>query len=105
MKTLPFLALILLGQATPALAEPAAQLPSQAVRTADLDLSTETDRKRLAHRIRHAATIVCGEASDVDPAGKNDVRRCRTETRRGAQIQVNTAIAAAERPAIVASAN
>lgn len=105
MKTLPLLALLLASQTAPAFAEPVAPLLSHAVQTADLDLTNAADRTRLAHRVRHAVNLVCGEASDTDLTGKNEVRRCRTETRRNVESQLNAAFASAERPAVVASAN
>ena len=66
-------------KAVPALAEPVAaqDLNVSIVRTADLDLSTETGRNALDHRLVNAAREVCGTASDVDLAGKNKVRACR----------------------------
>jgi hypothetical protein len=36
---------------------------------------------QLARRISLAVDVVCGPASDFDLAGKNEVRRCRVETR------------------------
>ena len=48
------------------------------VRTADLDLSTDAGRKALDHRLVTAAFEVCGTASDMDLAGKNSVRQCRS---------------------------
>jgi UrcA family protein len=50
------------------------------VRTADLDLSSDSGKLELDHRIVRAAYEVCGEASDVDLEGKNAVRECRAET-------------------------
>jgi UrcA family protein len=105
MKTLSLLALALLSQTAPALAETAAPPRSQAVRTADLDLSTRAGQTRLGHRIRIAVNTVCGEASAIDPVGRNEVRQCREDTRRGVQTRLNAAIAAAERGIVVASAN
>jgi UrcA family protein len=66
-------------KAVPALAEPVAaqDLNVSIVSTADLDLSTETGRRALDHRLVNAAREVCGPASDVDLAGKNKVRACR----------------------------
>ena len=66
-------------KAVPALAEPVAaqELNVSIVSTADLDLSTETGRRALDHRLVNAAREVCGTASDVDLAGKNKVRACR----------------------------
>lgn len=66
-------------KAVPALAEPVAaqDFNVSIVSTADLDLSTETGRRALDHRLVNAAREVCGSASDVDLAGKNKVRACR----------------------------
>ena len=69
----------LLASATPALAEPPV-IVSTTVQTADLDLSSRAGQRALDHRLSLAAKDVCGSASDVDVAGKNDVRRCRAET-------------------------
>lgn len=73
-----FLATLLAFTATPALAEPITV--SSTVQTADLDLSSATGQKALDRRLALAVNEVCGTASDVDIAGKNDVRRCRVET-------------------------
>ena len=63
----------------PAVADPVAKaaFASSIVRTADLDLTTESGRKVLDHRLVVAAREVCGSASDADLAGKNMVRACR----------------------------
>ena len=74
-----FLATLLAFTATPVLAEPPVTV-SMTVQTADLDLSSTAGQQTLNHRLTIAAKEVCGIASDVDVAGKNDVRRCRTET-------------------------
>jgi UrcA family protein len=50
------------------------------VRYADLDLSRPADVRALDRRIRVAAEAVCGAGSDIDPAGKNAIRRCREQT-------------------------
>jgi UrcA family protein len=47
------------------------------VHTADLDLSSDSGRRQLNQRLVIAAREVCGTASDVDIAGKNQVRACR----------------------------
>ena len=47
------------------------------VATADLDLTTRAGQRALDERLVHAASEVCGTASDVDLAGKNEVRACR----------------------------
>ncbi len=68
-------------KAAPALAEtPTAETNVSLVRTADLDLGSRAGRRQLDRRLANAAREVCGTASDVDLAGKNDVRHCRVET-------------------------
>jgi UrcA family protein len=74
-----FIATLLAFTATPALAEPPVAV-SMTVQTADLDLSSQAGQRALDHRLSIAAKEVCGTASDVDVVGKNEVRRCRTET-------------------------
>ena len=74
-----FFAALLAFSATPALAEQPVTSTS-IVQTADLDLSTAKGQRALDLRLSQAAKEVCGTASDVDIAGKNDVRRCRVET-------------------------
>jgi UrcA family protein len=73
-----FLATLLAFTATPALAEPV--IATSTVQTADLDLSSAKGQRALDLRLSQAVKEVCGTASDVDIAGKNDVRRCRVET-------------------------
>ena len=70
-----FLATLLAFTATPALAEPPA-LVTSTVQTADLDLSSSGGQRALDRRLALAAKDVCGTASNVDPAGQNDVRKC-----------------------------
>ena len=74
-----FLATLLAFTATPALAEPPA-LATAKVEVADLDLRTAAGQRALDRRINQAVIEVCGTASDADIEGKNDVRRCRSET-------------------------
>ena len=64
---------------TPALAEPVSQQNVSIVSTADLDLNSKAGRTALDHRLVTAAYEVCGTASDVDLAGKNEVRACRAD--------------------------
>jgi len=65
-------------KAVPALAESApAPVNVSIVHTADLDLTSDAGRRQLDHRLTRAAREVCGEASDADLEGKNDVRNCR----------------------------
>lgn len=74
-----FLATAAVIKAAPALAEPVQPQNVSIVHTADLDLSTAAGRNALDHRLVKAAYDVCGAASDVDLAGKNKVRTCRTD--------------------------
>ena len=90
----PSLALSLPG--APAFAQDA---QSARVSYDDLDLSRERDVRILDRRIRSAVEEACGPESDVDPAGNNEVRRCRTETLAIVAAQRQVAIAAARQPA------
>jgi UrcA family protein len=74
-----FLAAAAVIKAAPALAEPLQQQSVSIVHTADLNLTTEAGRRALDQRLVIAARDVCGEASDVDLAGKNRVRQCRAD--------------------------
>jgi UrcA family protein len=67
-------------KAVPAFSEPAPAQNASIVHTSDLDLSTDAGRAALDHRLVIAAHDVCGNAGDVDLAGKNKVRACRAET-------------------------
>jgi UrcA family protein len=91
-------------EATPASAEvPAApDVNVSLVRTADLDLSTARGQRALEQRLAQAAREVCGEASNVDVGGKNDVRKCRDATLAQARGQRDQLLAAANRGAIIA---
>lgn len=96
MKTLlAFAAAAVAFSATPAFA----QQPSStvAVSYADLDLSTARGIRKLDRRIRTAVERACGPISSFDPAGKNDVRQCRTDTLAAARVQRDVAIAAVAR--------
>ena len=42
-------------------------------------LGSTAGRRELDQRLAAAAREVCGSASDVDLAGKNDVRQCRVD--------------------------
>ncbi len=68
-------------KAAPALAEPVTgpAVNVALVHTADLDLSTQAGQRQLDSRLVQAAREVCGTASDVDLAGKNQVRQCRAD--------------------------
>ena len=76
-KTL--IAMLLAFSSAPAFAE-APVIATSTVQTADLDLSTAKGQQALDRRLSQAVKEVCGEASDVDIAGKNEARRCRAET-------------------------
>lgn len=89
----------------PALAETIAVQPEIAVsivRTADLDLSTDSGRRQLDRRIASAARDVCGTASDADVEGKNKVRECRGEVLAKAQNDRERVLSAARRGATLA---
>lgn len=98
-----FLATLLAFTAIPALAEPPVTV-STTVRTADLDLSSPAGQRALNHRLTLAAKEVCGIASDVDLAGKNDVRRCRAETLSSLASQRDQRVAAASNQPIEVAA-
>jgi len=66
-------------KAVPAVAETAPTQAVTIVHTADLDLSTAIGRNALDHRLVNAAYEVCGDASNVDLAGKNKIRACRAD--------------------------
>jgi UrcA family protein len=89
-----FLATLLAFTATPALAEQPVTATS-IVQTADLDLSSQAGQRALDHRLTQAVNEVCGTASDVDVAGKNDVRRCRADTLASLSAERDQRIAAA----------
>ena len=88
-----FLATLLAFTATPALAEPITV--TSTVQTADLDLSSARGQRALESRLVQAVKEVCGTASNLDVAGKNDVRRCRAETLAGLAIERDQRIARA----------
>lgn len=90
-------------RAAPAIAEPVApEINVSLVQTADLDLSTAAGQRVLNVRIAQAAREVCGTASDVDLAGKNEVRKCRADVMAKANGQRDQLLAAAGRGAVVA---
>jgi UrcA family protein len=98
-----FLATLLAFTAAPALAEPPS-FKSSIVQIADLDLSTAKGQQALDRRLNLAAREVCGTASDVDVAGKNEVRRCRVETLAGLAAERDQRIAAASSQSIQVAA-
>ncbi len=89
MKTLLSLTLMLSAfAATPALAQTSPSAVNRVVvSTADLDLSERSGQRALDRRIAIAIVQACGETSNIDPAGKNDIRRCRADT--SAQVAAN----------------
>lgn len=92
-------------KAVPALAEPAAaDVNVSIVRTADLDLSTDSGQRQLEQRFTVAAREVCGNASDFDLEGKNDVRACRDEVLARAHSQRDVLLASTARGATIAVA-
>ena len=93
-------------KAAPALAQESkpAETAVSFVRTADLDLGSNSGLKQLDQRLSNAAREVCGTASDADIRGKNEVRRCPDETLARAHIQRDRLIAIAERGAVIAVA-
>jgi UrcA family protein len=97
-------ALVAAPSLTPALAQSQGD-PIQRVGYADLDLTREADVRKLDRRIGQAIKNVCGTASDADPEGKNEIRRCRTQTSERLLAERGRAIAAASRPTQVAAAS
>lgn len=89
-----FIATLLAFTATQALAE-TPLVATSIVQTSDLDLSSQSGQRALDRRLNQAVKEVCGIASDVDVAGKNDVRRCRAETLASLAEQRDQRIAAA----------
>lgn len=89
-----FFATLLAFTATPVLAEPPV-IASAKVQVADLDLSTINGQRALDRRLTRAVIEVCGIASDADLAGKNEVRRCRTDTLASLSDERDQRIAAA----------
>lgn len=99
MKTILALAALAAAfTAAPASAqEPIAALGGTiVVRTADLDLSSDRGVSKLDRRIRTAAELACGTASDFDLRGKNKARRCRAETIASVSPQREAAIASVQ---------
>ena len=85
---------LLAASAVPAIAAPPATV-SSVVKTADLDLTSAAGLRTLDQRLNLAAIEVCGEASDMDVPGKNDVRRCRAEVKAQFALERDRRIAAA----------
>jgi UrcA family protein len=82
---------------TPAVAQ---EVETRTVAVADLDLATDAGRIALDRRLVHAVIEVCGDASNVDLAGKNDVRDCRTRTLAAARSATEQRLAARSSDAI-----
>lgn len=96
-------ALMLALLPAPALAAPPAPATS-IVRTADLDLASESGERALDRRLSIAIAEVCGAASDADLAGQNEVRRCRVATRQRVQSDHDAVLASASaRPIEIAA--
>ena len=76
-------------KAVPAIAQPVAgpDVNVSIVSTADLDLSTDSGKRALDHRLVNAAREVCGTASDVDLAAQNKARACRATVLADARAQ------------------
>ena len=64
------------------------------VRTADLNLASNAGQQALDRRLVIAAGEVCGEASDSDLKGQNDVRQCRNDVLAAARSKARTIVAA-----------
>jgi UrcA family protein len=103
-RTLAFAAFAAASCFTPALAQETEGDRRHVVSFADLDLSRQADVRRLDRRIAIAVADACGAASDADPAGKNDVRRCRVETTARLTAERERAIALRGRRDLVVAA-
>ena len=57
------------------------------VSTADLDLNNARDLRTLDRRLTNAIVDACGEASNVDLAGRNAVRACRIDARAKVDVE------------------
>ena len=66
---------------------------TKVVQVRRFNLNSQEGRRRLDRQLAIAAWEVCGSASDVDIAGKNDVRRCRSEVLAKARQSVSGALA------------
>ena len=92
-------------RAAPALAEPASgeiQTYVSYVKTADLDLVSQSGQRTLDRRVAQAAREVCGVPSDVDLVGQNKARECREDAIAKASSDRDAVLAAAKRGAVVA---
>lgn len=70
-------AIAAIATALPVAAEPLTTA-SVTVSIADLDLRTAAGQRAFDIRVNRAVIDLCGEAADVDLAGRNAVRACRT---------------------------
>ena len=57
----------------------AAEPEARIIQVADLDLASPSGQRHFQARVTRAAVDLCGEASNVDPVGRNDVRQCRDD--------------------------
>jgi len=80
------------------------EVVSYVVRYNDLDLTKATDLRKLDRRIALAINEACGTASDADPTGKNDIRRCRVDTRINLAAERARAIALSAKSGLAAAA-
>lgn len=94
-------------KAAPAFSQPTpSEINVSVVHTSDLDLSNRLDQRRLDRRLAIAAGEVCGEASDWDLKGQNEVRKCRQDALASARLKARAIIAqSAKTPILVASNN
>lgn len=92
-------------KAVPAFADPASARNISVVRTADLNLSSAVGQRELDRRLVLAAREVCGNASDLDLIGKNDVRECRNNVLAQARAKSGELVAGrtADRTIIIAA--
>jgi len=72
------------------------------VKTADLDLASQSGQRTLDRRVAQAAREVCGTPSDVDLVGQNNARDCRADAIAKATGEREALLAAAKRGAAVA---
>jgi UrcA family protein len=77
-----------------------ADLETRVVAVADLNLASDSGKLALNQRLTRAVIEVCGTASDVDLAGKNDVRACRDRTLAEARAAAEQRIVARSADAI-----
>lgn len=65
----------------------AAEPEARIIHVADLDLASPAGQRQFEARVTRAAIDLCGEASNVDLSGRNDVRQCRDEVLEQARQQ------------------